>query len=147
MYFAMLFQSDNGLHKVYHGMILVQKMRYWLPKDVVGLCKKIKSFLIIYYFFFPVRIIDPQEQANRWIKNKEKENALKIIKMTDGHFLRILENCVRIGMPLLLEDVGETLDPALEPILLKQTFMAVCRNHFSLFDCLLNVWLIREVGY
>ncbi|CAF5215516.1 unnamed protein product, partial [Rotaria magnacalcarata] len=53
-------------------------------------------------------IIDPQEQANRWIKNKEKENALKIIKMTDGHFLRILENCVRIGMPLLLEDVGET---------------------------------------
>jgi dynein heavy chain len=67
--------------------------------------------------------------------------------MTDGHFLRILENCVRIGMPLLLEDVGETLDPALEPILLKQTFMAVCRNHFSLFDCLLNVWLIRVVGY
>ena len=46
--------------------------------------------------------------------------------MTDGHFLRILENCVRIGMPLLLEDVGETLDPALEPILLKQTFMSVC---------------------
>lgn len=70
-------------------------------------------------------IIDPQEQANRWIKNKEKENALKVIKMTDGHFLRILENCVRIGMPLLLEDVGETLDPALEPILLKQTFMSV----------------------
>lgn len=78
------------------------------------------------------RIIDPQEQANRWIKNKEKENALKIIKMTDGHFLRILENCVRIGMPLLLEDVGETLDPALEPILLKQTFMSVCINNIFL---------------
>lgn len=71
------------------------------------------------------RIIDPQEQANRWIKNKEKDNQLKVIKMTDGHFLRILENCVRIGMPLLLEDIGETLDPALEPILLKQTFMSV----------------------
>jgi len=76
------------------------------------------------------RLIDPQEQANRWIKNKEKDNALKIIKMTDGHFLRILENCVRIGMPLLLEDVGETLDPALEPILLKQTFMSVCIHQF-----------------
>jgi dynein heavy chain, axonemal len=48
--------------------------------------------------------------------------------MSDGHFLRILENCVRIGMPLLLEDVGETLDPALEPILLKQTFMSVCNR-------------------
>lgn len=51
--------------------------------------------------------------------------------MTDGHFLRILENCVRIGMPLLLEDVGETLDPALEPILLKQTFMSVCIDEQS----------------
>ncbi|CAF3079436.1 unnamed protein product [Rotaria socialis] len=79
-------------------------------------------------------IIDPQEQANRWIKNKEKENALKIIKMTDGHFLRILENCVRIGMPLLLEDVGETLDPALEPILLKQTFMSGGRLLIRLGD-------------
>ena len=95
------------------------------------------------------RIIDPQEQANRWIKNKEKENALKIIKMTDGHFLRILENCVRIGMPLLLEDIGETLDPALEPILLKQTFMSVCVERNSLFfsDRLNDVLFIRVVDY
>ena len=54
--------------------------------------------------------------------------------MTDGHFLRILENCVRIGMPLLLEDVGETLDPALEPILLKQTFMSGGRLLIRLGD-------------
>jgi dynein heavy chain len=54
--------------------------------------------------------------------------------MTDGHFLRILENCVRISMPLLLEDVGETLDPALEPILLKQTFMSGGRLLIRLGD-------------
>lgn len=87
---------------------------------------KLNLVQLSFDFCFSFRIIDPQEQANRWIKNKEKENALKVIKMTDGHFLRILENCIRIGMPLLLEDVGETLDPALEPILLKQTFMSVC---------------------
>lgn len=67
-------------------------------------------------------MIDPQEQANRWIRNKESMNSLKIIKLTDGQFLRTLENCIRIGMPVLCEDIGETLDPALEPILLKQTF-------------------------
>ncbi len=47
---------------------------------------------------------------------------MKIIKLTDGNFLRTLENCIRIGMPVLLEELGEQLDPALEPILLKQTF-------------------------
>ena len=64
-------------------------------------------------------------QANRWIRNMENKNGLKIIKLTDGNFLRTLENCIRIGMPVLCEDIGETLDPALEPVLLKQTFMSV----------------------
>lgn len=55
----------------------------------------------------------------------ENKNGLKIIKLTDGNFLRTLENCIRIGMPVLCEDIGESLDPALEPVLLKQTFMSV----------------------
>lgn len=70
-------------------------------------------------------MIDPQEQANRWIRNREAMNGLKVIKLTDGNFLRTLENCIRIGMPVLLEDLGEALDPALEPVLLKQTFTQV----------------------
>ena len=65
------------------------------------------------------------KQANRWIRAKEAKNGLKVIKLTDQNFLRTLENCIRIGMPVLLEEVGETLDPALEPILLKQTFVQV----------------------
>ena len=64
-------------------------------------------------------------QANRWVRNKEAKNGLKFIKLTDANFLRTLENCIRIGMPVLCEDLGESLDPALEPVLLKQTFMSV----------------------
>lgn len=45
--------------------------------------------------------------------------------MSDNGLLRTMENCIRAGMPVLLEDVGETLDPALEPILLKQFFTQV----------------------
>lgn len=68
-------------------------------------------------------MIDPQEQANRWIRNKEAANGLRVVKATDGSMLRILESCIRVGCPMLLEDVGETVDPALEPILMKQTFI------------------------
>jgi dynein heavy chain len=67
-------------------------------------------------------MIDPQGQANKWIKNMEKANNLHIIKLTDADFVRTLENCIQFGTPVLLENINEELDPILEPILLKQTF-------------------------
>nr|WAW84833.1 axonemal dynein heavy chain reconstructed 1 [Halisarca dujardinii] len=67
-------------------------------------------------------MIDPQGQANKWVKNMEKSNKLSIIKLTDSDYARTVENCIQFGNPVLLENVGEELDPLLEPVLLKQTF-------------------------
>ncbi|XP_066541990.1 dynein axonemal heavy chain 7 isoform X2 [Hoplias malabaricus] len=67
-------------------------------------------------------MIDPQGQANKWVKNMEKVNSLHIIKLSDTDFVRTLENCIQFGTPVLLENIGEELDPILEPLLLKQTF-------------------------
>ncbi|XP_067686354.1 dynein axonemal heavy chain 7-like [Haliotis asinina] len=67
-------------------------------------------------------MIDPQGQANKWVKNMEKANNLHMIKLSDGDFVRTLENCIQFGTPVLLENVGEELDPILEPLLMKQTF-------------------------
>ncbi|XP_058027873.1 dynein axonemal heavy chain 12 [Ahaetulla prasina] len=67
-------------------------------------------------------MIDPQGQANKWIKHSEKENRLSVIKFTDSDYMRTLENCIQFGTPLLLENVGEDIDPSLEPLLLRQTF-------------------------
>ncbi|KAM6202366.1 dynein axonemal heavy chain 6 [Rhynchocyon petersi] len=79
-------------------------------------------------------MIDPQDQANRWIRNKESRSGLKIVKLTDSNFLRTLENSIRLGLPVLLEELKETLDPALEPILLKQTFFSGGRLLIHLGD-------------
>ncbi|XP_056265579.1 dynein axonemal heavy chain 6 [Pseudoliparis swirei] len=79
-------------------------------------------------------MIDPQDQANRWIRSKEAKHGLKVIKLTDPNFLRTLENAIRMGMPVLLEELKETLDPALEPVLLKQTFVAGGRTLIRLGD-------------
>nr|XP_006820578.1 PREDICTED: dynein heavy chain 3, axonemal-like [Saccoglossus kowalevskii] len=67
-------------------------------------------------------MIDPQGQANKWVKNMEKVNKLSIIKLSDANYVRTLENSIQFGTPVLLENVGEELDPILEPVLLKQTF-------------------------
>ncbi|XP_044602978.2 dynein axonemal heavy chain 3 isoform X2 [Equus asinus] len=67
-------------------------------------------------------MIDPQGQANKWIKNMEKANKLSVIKFSDSNYVRTLENALQFGTPVLLENVGEELDAFIEPILLKSTF-------------------------
>lgn len=72
-------------------------------------------------------LIDPQGQANRFIKNMGKDssmcpNDIDIIKQSDKNFLRTLENGVRFGRWVLLENIGESLEASLEPLLLQQKF-------------------------
>ncbi|XP_063405511.1 dynein axonemal heavy chain 12-like isoform X3 [Mytilus trossulus] len=67
-------------------------------------------------------MIDPQGQANKWVKNMEKDFKLSVIKLTDADYMRTLENCITFGNPALLENVAEELDPSLEPLLLKQIY-------------------------
>ncbi|KAI9202130.1 dynein heavy chain and region D6 of dynein motor-domain-containing protein [Polychytrium aggregatum] len=67
-------------------------------------------------------MIDPQGQANKWVKNMEKDNNVIIIKLTDNDYIRNLENAIQFGVPVLLENVKEELDPILDTILQKQTF-------------------------
>lgn len=64
--------------------------------------------------------IDPQGQANKWLKNMEKERQVRVMKFTDGNYLKLLEAAIRMGTPVLMENVGEEMDPAIEPLLQKQ---------------------------
>lgn len=79
-------------------------------------------------------MIDPQGQANKWIRNKERANNLQVIKLSDTNYLRALENAIPFGIPVLLENVGEELDPSLEPLLQKQLFKQGGVNYIRLGD-------------
>ncbi|XP_054451580.1 dynein axonemal heavy chain 1 [Pteronotus mesoamericanus] len=98
------------------------KIRSWqiagLPNDTLS----VENGVINQFSQRWTHFIDPQGQANKWIKNMEKENGLDVFKLSDRDFLRSMENAIRFGKPCLLENVGEELDPALEPVLLKQTY-------------------------
>ena len=59
----------------------------------------------------------------------EKQNDLKVIKLSDKNLMRILENCIQFGQPLLIEDIEEEIDPLLDPVLLKLVFKQV--NFFA----------------
>lgn len=66
-------------------------------------------------------LIDPQGQGKKWIKASEKDR-LTVIRTSDPDYTRVLENCIQFGKVVLLEDIGEELDPVLVTVLGKETF-------------------------
>ncbi|XP_071995855.1 dynein axonemal heavy chain 8 isoform X2 [Engystomops pustulosus] len=67
-------------------------------------------------------LIDPQNQGKMWIKKKEQRNDLQVTSLHHTSFLAQLEECLTLGRPLLIEDIGEDLHPCLDNVLDK-TFL------------------------
>ncbi|KAK2155716.1 hypothetical protein LSH36_233g08055 [Paralvinella palmiformis] len=71
-------------------------------------------------------MIDPQNQALKWIKNMEGKRVwacmcegLKTIDLQQHDYMRTLEAAIQFGNPVILQNVHEKLDPSLDPILNK----------------------------
>ncbi|CAH8498270.1 unnamed protein product [Heterobilharzia americana] len=63
-------------------------------------------------------MIDPQNQALKWIKSMEGKE-LRLIDLQTPDYMRTLEIAVLYGQPVLLQNVHEQLDQALDPLLTK----------------------------
>ena len=66
-------------------------------------------------------LIDPQLQGIKWIKTREKAK-LQVCQTTQRGYLNVVTKCLTEGLPCLIEKIGETLDPILEPILGRMIF-------------------------
>ncbi|XP_014480405.1 PREDICTED: dynein heavy chain 8, axonemal [Dinoponera quadriceps] len=64
-------------------------------------------------------LIDPQLQGKAWVKNKEKDFSLQVTWLTHKYFRNHLDDSISLGRPLLIQDVGEEIDPVLDNLLEK----------------------------
>ena len=63
--------------------------------------------------------IDPQLQAVKWIKRREGKDLRVVVPSDEGRFLQTIEQSVKFGKAMLIENIGEELDPLLDPVLLR----------------------------
>ncbi|KAJ0400058.1 hypothetical protein P43SY_005034 [Pythium insidiosum] len=76
---------------------------------------------------------DKNGQANKWIKSMEG-SRLEVVDPMMKDLLRKLENGIRFGFPVLMQDVLEELDPSLEPVLNKSIIKIGNREVIRLGD-------------
>ena len=98
------------------------KIRQWIIDGLPTDAFSVDNGIIVFKARRWPLMIDPQGQANNWIRTMEKDNHLHVLKLTDGDYVRTLESAIAYGQPVLIENIGEELDPTLEPLLLKQIF-------------------------
>jgi len=65
-------------------------------------------------------MIDPQLQANKWIKRTEEINGIKVMKFTDAQFQVNMRAALTLGYPVLIQDTEEVLDPMMDSVFGKQ---------------------------
>lgn len=65
-------------------------------------------------------MIDPQLQGVKWIKMRYAEN-LKVVRLGQKGYLDAIERAVSSGDVVLIENIGESIDPVLDPLLGRNT--------------------------
>lgn len=62
-------------------------------------------------------MIDPQLQGNVWIREKEKVNHLKCVRLGAKSMIREMEICIENGYSVMIENMDERIDAILMPII------------------------------
>jgi dynein heavy chain, axonemal len=83
-------------------------------------------------------MIDPQGQAGNWIKHYEGRK-LQVTSVKSLRLMSVVEKAVGAGVPLLVEDFGETVEPVLDNLLYKRYYKSGGKKVIMIGD--------REIEY
>lgn len=112
------FTTNISMYKLLGNPMTI---RQWAVSGLPGDNLSVENGIIMFGSRRWPLMIDPQTQANKFIKNlgKAEGDCLNVLKQTDKTLIKNLEISIPMGKWVLIENIGESIDPALEPILLK----------------------------
>ena len=81
-------------------------------------------------------IIDPQLQGIKWLRQKESaaERNLQVVRLGQNDLLRKLERALENGSTILIENIGETIDAVLNPVIQRAVIKRGKKSYIKLGD-------------
>lgn len=68
-------------------------------------------------------------QGILWVKEREAKNNLKVVRMGAPDTTTKMERAIEAGHSVLIENMGETIDAVLNPVITRSTFKKVSRSY------------------
>ena len=97
--------EDFNFNKIFGDQI---KIKEWVFNNLPSDNFSISNAIVLEDKEKQCIIIDPQYQANKWIKTQERA-SLKILNFNDANFMQIFELGMKFGKPVLIENTGENI--------------------------------------
>ncbi|RYG69831.1 hypothetical protein EON64_01755, partial [archaeon] len=81
-------------------------------------------------------IIDPQLQGIKWLRQKESpaERNLQVVRLGQNDLLRKLERALENGYTILIENIGESIDAVLNPVIQRAVIKRGKKQYLKLGD-------------
>lgn len=62
------------------------------------------------------------QQGIKWLRKREEDNGLAVIQLSQKKWLRDVETAITNGQTLIIENIGEEIDPTLDPVLARAIY-------------------------
>eukprot|EP00736_Rhodelphis_marinus_P010572 Rmarinus@m.9666 len=66
-------------------------------------------------------LIDPQLQGIAWIRAREEQNNLRIVQLSQHKYLDAIELAMTHGHTVIIENLGQSIDAVLDPVISRST--------------------------
>ena len=61
-------------------------------------------------------LVDPQLQGSNWLRQREADNGVVIVQLSQKGYLEKVQHAMTEGLPIMIENMGESIDAVLEPV-------------------------------
>ena len=61
-------------------------------------------------------LIDPQLQGVTWVRQHEAANGLVSLQLSQRNYLDQIDRAMTEGLPLLIDNLGDSIDAVIEPV-------------------------------
>ncbi|XP_067132954.1 dynein axonemal heavy chain 2-like [Centruroides vittatus] len=132
--------------------LLTNTIQEWHTQGLPSDNYNINNAIIIKHSLKWPFIIDPHNQATKWIVNLEKDRGLEVIDEYQKDLFSIFEHALQEGKPVLLQNVKETINLCFTFVLRKEIipqnngFIINFNNKFISYNTNFKLYITTKIG-